>query len=395
MKAHFHFYVDSADPVTGGGLGVSANRLVSHLLSMNQARVTVYERSDARQSKAISSEAEIVALFDHRARIMAPFHASDVLAEASEVYRAAFLAFRAAIRPRVASAQDYRHIVVSFYISADGFVAQQMADELDLPHIASVRGTDFNKDFRSPYRICGIRFVLERAASVVTTSKGQEIALRPFVGERTRIRTIYNSAEPSRNGVRARLSGEAIRVFSDSGFSYKKGSHILLEAVDAALLVGHQVLLTVAGSVDPAALEYWTAQKQQRIDAHPSNFIWLNQVSQDEVAAALADADVYCSASLGEGASNGITQAMVNGLPIVATDIGAFAELAVRADHVAVVPAGDSEAYACALSKMLSAVSAGVVAAKKETLEEWWRLLAPMHERNQWQEVVAEVLGRG
>ena len=394
MKVHFHFYVDSADPTTGG-TGVSAHRLVSHLLAMDGTRLTIYERSDAPQPRTLSSAAEIVALFDRRARIMAPFQGSDVLAEASEVYRAAFLAFRAAIRPRVASAQDYRHVLLSFYISAAGFVAQQVADELGLPHIASVRGTDFNKDFRSPYRIGGVRYVLERAASVVTTSKAQERTLRPFAGERTRIRTIYNSAEPSRNGARTRLSGEALRIFSDTGFSYKKGSHILLEAVDSALLAGYKAQLIIAGSIDPAALDYWTAQRQQRIEARPSNFIWLNHIGQDEVAAALTSADVYCSASLGEGASNGLTQAMVDGLPIVATDIGAFAEIAVGAEHVAIVPAGDPEAYACALSKMLGVISADGLVPRKETLEDWRRLLAPTRERCQWHEVVAEVLERG
>jgi glycosyltransferase involved in cell wall biosynthesis len=394
MKVQFHFYVDSADPATGG-TGVSAHRLVSHLFAMGETRVTIYERSDTPQPRTASSAAEIVALFDRRARIMAPFQGSDVLAEASEVYRAAFLAFRAAIRPRVASAQDYRHVLLSFYLSAAGFVAQQVADELGLPHIASVRGTDFNKDFRSPYRIGGVRYVLERAASVVTTSKAQERTLRPFAGERTRIRTIYNSAEPSRNGARTRLNGEALRIFSDTGFSYKKGSHILLEAVDSALLAGHQAQLIVAGGIDPAALDYWTAQRQQRIESHPSDFVWLNHIGQDEVAAVLTSADVYCSASLGEGASNGLTQAMVDGLPIVATDIGAFAEIAVCADHVAIVPAGDPEAYACALSKMLAAISAGGLPARKETLEDWRRLLAPTRERCQWHEVVAEVLEGG
>jgi glycosyltransferase involved in cell wall biosynthesis len=393
MRVHFHFYVDSADPTTGG-TGVSAHRLVLHLLAMDRTRVTIYERSDARPSRAISGVAEVVSLFDRRARIMAPFQGSDVLAEASEVYRAAFLAFRAAIRPRVASAPDYRHVLLSFYISAAGFVAQQVADELGLPHIASVRGTDFNKDFRSPYRIGGVRYVLERAASVVTTSKAQEVTLRPLAGERTRIRTIYNSAEPSRNGARTRRIGETLRIFSDTGFSYKKGSHILLEAVDSALSAGHQAQLTVAGGIDTAALDYWIAQRQQRMEAHPSSFVWLNDISQDEVATALTSADVYCSASLGEGASNGLTQAMVDGLPIVATDIGAFAELAVGADHVAVVPAGDPEAYACALSKMLDAVSSDGLAARKETLEDWRKLLAPIRERHQWQEVIAEALER-
>jgi glycosyltransferase involved in cell wall biosynthesis len=394
MKVHFHFYVDSANPATGG-TGVSAHRLVSHLLAMGRTRVTIYERSDSPQSREISSAAEVVGLFDRRARIMAPFQGSDILAEASEVYRAAFLAFRAVLRPRISNAQDYRHVLLSFYISAAGFVAQQVADELDLPHIASVRGTDFNKDFRSPYRIGGVRYVLERAAAVVTTSKAQERTLQPFAGERTRIRTIYNSAEPSRNVARTRLSGEGLRIFSDTGFSYKKGSHILLEAVDSALLAGHQVQLILAGGIDPAALDYWTAQRQQYIESHPSSFVCLNQIRQDEVAAALTSADVYCTASLGEGASNGLTQAMVDGLPIVATDIGAFAELAVGVDHVAIVPAGDPEAYACALSKMLGAISADGLAARKETLEEWRRLLAPARERCHWQEVIEEVLEGG
>ncbi len=391
MKAHFHFYVDSVDPATGG-LAASANRLVSHLLSMGRTRVTVYQRSDVRQSTAIPIAVEVVPLFGPRAQIMAPFHGSDILTETSEVYRAAFLAFRAAIRPRIADAQDYRHVIVSFYISAAGFVAQQIADELNLPHIASVRGTDFNKDFRSPFRFSGVRFVLERAAAVITTSKAQEAALRPFVGERTKLHTIYNSAEPSRCAVRNRPKADAINVFSDSGFSHKKGSDILLRAVQSALLAGHRVRLTVAGATDPAALEYWSTQKRRCIEAHPTSFSWLDHVSQDDVAAELANTDIYCSASLGEGASNGLTQAMVDGLPIVATDIGAFAELAVRADHVAIVPAGDSEAYVTALLKMLGAASAGGLAARRETLEDWRKLLAPTLERYQWQEVVAEVL---
>lgn len=391
MKAHVHFYVDTLHP-DDGGLALSANRLVSHLVSMSRTRVTVYEKREPRGSYAIPDGAEVVSLFDRRSQIMAPFRGSDVLAEVSEVFRANYLTLRDAVRSRVEADHEYRHILLSFYISAAGFVAQQVADELGTPHIASVRGTDFNRDFRSPHRLAGVRFVLERAASVVTTCKAQAATLRPFLGERTRLRTIYNAAAPSSHHRRRRRDGEPMRLFADGGFSSKKGSHILLAAVEAAILAGHPVHLSIAGAVDPAARPYWTEQRQRRLQAHPRSFSWLDHVSHEHVATALASADLYCSASLGEGASNGLTQAMVDGVPIVATDIGAFPELAGGARHVAVVPAGNGEAYADALCRMLRAEAAGGLVPTYETLEEWRRLLAPARERHEWEEVLAEVL---
>lgn len=65
--------------------------------------------------------------------------------------------------------------------------------------------------------------------------------------------------------------------------------------------------------------------------------------------------DIYVQASrFGEGMSNSIAEAMLHGLPVVATDVGGNREVVADGDTGRVVPAGDVDALASAIEALVA-----------------------------------------
>ena len=72
----------------------------------------------------------------------------------------------------------------------------------------------------------------------------------------------------------------------------------------------------------------------------------------DGVRALLDDADVFVHASLGEGISNGVLEAMASGLPVVTTDCGGMREAVTDGQDGFVVPVRDVAAMSAALVEL-------------------------------------------
>src|SRR5262249_11447283 len=99
---------------------------------------------------------------------------------------------------------------------------------------------------------------------------------------------------------------------------------------------------------ETALQELQTAQEQ--------NAAWLPG-SRDDVAAVLRAMDIYALGSLREGISNTVLEAMSTGIPLVVTATGGNVEL-VEADVVGpLVPVGDAQSLANALSMYVTQVA--------------------------------------
>ncbi len=70
---------------------------------------------------------------------------------------------------------------------------------------------------------------------------------------------------------------------------------------------------------------------------------------RDDVPQVLRGLDVFVLPSFGEGVSNTILEAMATGLPVVATRVGANADLVADGTSGTIVPASDSEALSAAI----------------------------------------------
>jgi glycosyltransferase involved in cell wall biosynthesis len=126
-----------------------------------------------------------------------------------------------------------------------------------------------------------------------------------------------------------------------------KGVRYLVEAF-SALAVSRDVRLSCVGTGAPAAvvLAAFPEAVRPRVRVVPS-------VDRAGLYAALTAADLFVFPSLSEGFSKALLEAMAAGLPVVATPVGAGADLLRDGENALVVPSSDAPALAHAVGRYM------------------------------------------
>lgn len=133
-------------------------------------------------------------------------------------------------------------------------------------------------------------------------------------------------------------------VFFIGRHERRKGLEVLLDAMD---LLPPQTRLWVAGE-GPETVEL------QARTGHHSRVEWLGVIDDEEVAARLRGADVFCAPSLhGESFGVVLLEAMAAGTPVVASDLPGYRNVASPGRHALLVTPGDHEALAGRLGDLL------------------------------------------
>lgn len=390
-----HLVAHSAYPARGG-MQESVLRIASGLAAEG-LEVVVYALSEtAEQADAERREGvRVVPLGDRVQLLLEPYAGADseALLEA-ETTRAQLMTLEHATAQEIAARPDARNLLLSFYASGPGFLAQHVACRLGLPHIASFRGTDFARDLTSVRGGSRVRFVAERADAVATTNGEQGRALAATFALRRPPRTIYNAVAGVQRPLWTQppLDG-GVRLFSDVGLSGRKGTHLLIRAVIALADKGLPVSLTIVGGVfshdSPA---YWERLQAEALERHPGRFEFPGHVQREEIDERLRTAHLYCSATPSEGCSLSRIRALTLGVPIVTTRSGALSEVVVGADHVRLCPPGDVEALSAAIEAAVGDLLDGRSAPDPEIVGEWRSLFSPDRERREWREIIEAVL---
>src|SRR5579862_3071677 len=119
-----------------GGLELSVLRIATSLASSGDFRIVVYTRKQAeefRRSDPRHGDVEIVHLSCEKSFLMEPLGADMPLSErvpnsySLESMRLDVMLLRFAVQARMDQEPDAKHVLVSFFISTDGFVAQHVA----------------------------------------------------------------------------------------------------------------------------------------------------------------------------------------------------------------------------------------------------------------------------
>jgi phosphatidylinositol alpha-mannosyltransferase len=101
---------------------------------------------------------------------------------------------------------------------------------------------------------------------------------------------------------------------------------------------------------------------------------WLGRLSDDDVAARMRGADVFCAPSLhGESFGGVLLEAMAAGAVVVASALDGYANVATDGVDALLTPVGDSEALARALNRVLddAALRRDLVAAAEQRAQEF------------------------
>ncbi len=322
----------------------SALRIAGFLALLPDTKVVVYARdglSDGQELAAYRKAGiSFVDLKPEMDSILAPA-AADPGRRDIELFRAIALALGCAVQRSMGTHPADRHALMSFSVSSNGFIAQHVAFELRIPHVACIRGTDLNRDRFRGDRIAAIDFTVRNADWIVTANRQQERILEAAWGRTRNVATVCNSSAPGPGGFWQPHRRDRIHFFSDTGYSLKKGSHRLAQAIGELAGEGWPVALKLVGRPAKPEAAFW----HQFIMKHHSAEGALQlggHLPAEEVLLELGRADIYCSASLAEGCSLGTLNALVAGIPIVATRCGALPEMAEGLEHVFLSHPADS-----------------------------------------------------
>ena len=222
-----------------------------------------------------------------------------------------------------------------------------------LPYILSLRGSDVpgqHGRLKLDYKVLApvMRAIWNRASGLVACSEGLRERALEFLPSAS-IQVIPNGVDLDRfhpsDGEPYTGQGP-LRLLTVGRLSVTKRVEMLVDAVEG-LLKGHvAVRLTVVGG---GALE--PGLRRRVADRGLGQWIELaGRVNADRVPDLYREHDVFVSATLQEGMSNAMLEAMASGLPIVTTRCEGVEELI--ADNGMVVGCASAEAMAGAIREL-------------------------------------------
>lgn len=381
-----HILTDNTDP-RAGGMELASSRLAALFSLRLRAHVIEYSAEKGPSSTAHRRKAH--QLWRARADLLNPIRGSDSYFE--EKLKTTYLLFRSALRSELERYPSRPHMIVSFFASSNGLVAQQVATEFGLPHIASIRGSDFAGRFAK--HDSSFRDVVERADWIVTTNFHQEHVVRTQFGRQSRISTIHNAADPwDLKHQWRRRAGRLVRFVADAGLNFKKASHLLLDAVDELLDSDPHSTFLLVGRPPTSGSPFWRERVAASSRRWGSRFTYSGWIEPRVLTRVLLTSDVYCSGSFSEGCAHGTVRALVLGIPIVATDVGVLRDVARGAGHVWLAQPGDADAFARALRTAATAVRSDKALVDESRVATWRQQLQPEAAEQKWLETVVSVL---
>jgi glycosyltransferase involved in cell wall biosynthesis len=389
----YHLVADYFYPFPGG-LAMSTYRIARFLAQEKNTRVNIYIRSQEQSVAPPDPSANIVirSLPSLREDVEGPLSAGGLLStftKSSEWHRLDYLSIKSIIEEELAS-HGGKHRLLSFGISSCGFVAQQVSLSLGVPHVVSVRGNDFSSHFFDPLRLSCIEYVAKRANLIVTTNEDQRRMIISAFGVNSAIvKRIHSGLSyPAKHSWSEQRGHKDVRLYSDCGYSYKKGTHILLEAFRRVAEL-FPVTLRIVGSTEPEREQYWHRYRKNFLAEWSGKIFFEDHVSPQQAAALLSEHDLYCSATLGEGCSQARIGAMSSGIPIVTTDCGEVRDLVLGVPHVFTAPPGDVGAFTDKLKLACSNFLNGRLSVDLKTVAQWQDYFQPEREMREWKSALS------
>ncbi len=242
----------------------------------------------------------------------------------------------------------------AFYASIAGFPTVYAAHELHLPSVVSIRGNDINRDVFHTERFHHLKWALENATAITAVS--QEGLQRACIVSAcpTKGRVILNSIRPEdfAEGIQDLQLPHPV-IGSLAVFKNKKGLEVLLCAFKMVLQHYPTAHLLLVGYVIPEEQSRF-ADIVAKYDLADKITI-TGRVARQDVLRYLRAMDVFSFSSLHDGCPNAVLEAMLAGVPIVATRSGAVPEMLEDGKQGLLVPPGSATALHEAVIKMLSA----------------------------------------
>jgi glycosyltransferase involved in cell wall biosynthesis len=243
-------------------------------------------------------------------------------------------------------------LMQAFYVSITGFPTVYAARELNIPSIVSIRGNDIIRDVFQSERFPYLKWALENATQFTAVSQEGLQRAQILSASSQKGRVILNSIRPGdySEGTQDLDLPHPI-IGSLAVFKNKKGLEVLFCAFHILLQHYPTAHLLLVGFVIP--------QEQNKFDTLVAKYNLSDKITitgripgQDALLY-LRNMDVFAFTSLHDGCPNTVLEAMLAGIPIVATRAGAVPELIENGKHGLLVQPGSATELCEAMLKML------------------------------------------
>jgi putative glycosyltransferase (TIGR04348 family) len=249
----------------------------------------------------------------------------------------------------------------------------------EAPLIVALTGTDLYRDIRGSRRA---KRALDAADRIVALQPLAVDELEPHL--RGKLRIIYQSAKATHGQVRRS------RAFFDVCVAgHLRAVKDPLRAAYAArkLPENSRIRILHAG----VALDATMARKAQAEETRNSRYRWLGPLSRAHTRRLIAQSRILVLSSRMEGGANVISEAVVDGTPVIASRIpGSVGLLGER--YAGYFPVGDTAALARLLIRAES--DSGFYRRLRSQMKRLAPLFRPAEERARWKELLAGLPGR-
>lgn len=242
-------------------------------------------------------------------------------------------------------------VIDAHYLYPDGVAASIVAERLGLPFVVTARGTDVNVLARLPGCRERILASLQRAGAVVAVSSGLKAGLVDLGLDPAAIHVLRNGVdsalfhrEPARPARERHGLGDGLLALSVGNLVPEKGQDLAIEALRHL----PQWTLAIVGDGPCARALRELAERLGVRD----RVRFLPVLPQAALRGLYSAADVLLLTSTREGWPNVVLEAMACGTPVVATDVGAVADMITHPAHGRVVPGRDPYSIAGALREV-------------------------------------------
>ncbi len=243
-------------------------------------------------------------------------------------------------------------LMQAFYASITGFPTVYAAQELSIPSIVSIRGNDIIRDVFHSGRFSHLKWALENATQFTAVSQEGLQRARILSACPNRGKVILNSIRPEDYSEGTQEFNVPHPVIGSLAvFKSKKGIEVLLCAFSmllqqyptAHLLLVGFVILGEQNNFETLVTKY---NLHDRITV-------TGRISRHDALRYLRTMDIFAFTSLHDGCPNTVLEAMLAGIPIVATRVGAVPQLIEHDKHGLLVHPGSATELCEAMIKML------------------------------------------
>jgi len=250
-------------------------------------------------------------------------------------------------------ARERRYDVMqAFYASITGFPTVYAAQELNIPSIVSIRGNDIIRDVFHSERFQYLKWALENATQFTAVSHEGLQRARILSASANKGRMILNSIRPEDylEGTHELFLPHPI-IGSLAVFKNKKGLEVLLCAFNMLLQQYPNAHLLLVGFVIPdEQSSFETLITKYNLN---DRVTMTGRIPGHDALRYMRAMDIFAFTSLHDGCPNTVLEAMLAGVPIVATRAGAVPELIEDGKHGLLVYPGSAAELHEAMIKML------------------------------------------